>query len=57
MYIPEKEDFYELFLNNGFIVKKIYQINDFSEIKYEVAILKPGINKINVEKSDSKLNN
>jgi len=57
LYIPEKEDFYELFLKNGFIVKKIYQLNDFSEIKYEVAIFKPGINKINVEKSDDKLNN
>ena len=57
LYIPEKEDQYELFLHNGYNVKKIYQLNDFSENKYEIGIFKKGINKINVEKNDNNINN
>ena len=56
LYIPEKENHYEIFLTNGYSLKKIYQLDDFSDINYEVAIFKKGINKINVERSDNKLN-
>lgn len=56
LYIPQKETQYELFLNNGYSVKKIYQLNDFSDVNYEVAIFRKGINKINVEKIDKKIN-
>ena len=56
LYIPEKENHYEIFLTNGYNLKKIYQLDDFSDINYEIGIFKKGINKINVERSDNKLN-
>ena len=56
LYIPEKEYQYELFLTNGYNAKKIYQLDDFSDAKYEVAVFKKGINKINVERNDKKIN-
>ena len=56
LFIPEKEDYYELLLQNGYNVKKIYNFNEFSELFYEVAILKVGPKTINVEINDLKTN-
>jgi len=56
MYIPEKEYIYELFLTNGFGVKKIHDFNDFDDILYEVAIFKKASMKIDVSKNDDSLN-
>lgn len=56
MYFPEKQDFYEIFLRNGYNLKKIHHYDDFSNIYYEVAILKVGPNSINVEINDKEVN-
>ena len=56
LFIPDKEDYYELLLQNGYNVKKIYNFNEFSELFYEVAILKVGPKTINVEMNDLKTN-
>ena len=56
LYIPPKEDLYELILRHGYNVKKIYQLNDFTEVKYEVAIFKNGKVVINADKNDKKIN-
>lgn len=56
LFIPDKEDYYELLLQNGYNVKKIYNFNEFSELFYEVAILKVGPKTINVEINDLKTN-
>ena len=56
LYIPEKEMKYELFLTNGYTVKKIYNYDDFSDLLYEVAIFKKGSPKIDVSKNDKKIN-
>ena len=56
LYIPDKELKYEIFLTNGYGVKKIYSIDDFSNILYEVAIFKKGSPKVNVTKNDANLN-
>jgi len=56
LYIPEKQDLYEIFLRSGYKVKKIHHYNDFSKIYYEVAILKVGPSSINVEENDKEIN-
>lgn len=56
LFIPEKEMKYELFLTNGYSLKKIYHFNEFSEVYYEIGIFKKGIHKINVERNDKKIN-
>ena len=56
LYIPEKQDFYEIFLKNGYNIKKIHHQDDFSKIYYEVAILKIGPSTVNVEDIDKEVN-
>ena len=56
LYIPEKQDLYEIFLRNGYKIKKIHHYDDFSKIYYEVVILKVGETTINVEENDKEIN-
>ena len=56
MYIPEKEEKYEIFLQNGYKVKKIHQLDDFSNIYYEVCIFTKGPLTVDVEKIDKEIN-
>jgi SAM-dependent methyltransferase len=56
LYIPEKEDLYEIFLKKGYNIKKIYDYDDFSKIFYEVCIFKKSPTSLDVSHNDNILN-
>lgn len=50
MYIPEKEDFYQIIMSKGFEIKKIYDLDELdSVIDYEIAFFKKKNNKVDIK--------
>ena len=50
MYIPEKEDFYQIIMTNGFELKKIYDLDDLDSIQdCEIAFFKKKNNKVDIK--------
>lgn len=50
MYIPEKEDFYQIIMSKGFEIKKIYDIDEIDGIiDYEIAFFKKKNNKVDIK--------
>jgi len=55
LYIPEKEDYYEIIISRGFDIKKIYDLDELSGlIVYELAFFKKKNVKININDLEKK---
>lgn len=50
MYIPEKENYYQMIMSKGFDIKKIYELDDLDIIiDYEIAFFRKKNNKVDIK--------